>query len=241
MASAQNSIQDPQTKVVQHNHIIIKYQQPPDPAIINHVLELLVRTTRSFTKKNPAQIPYTQDYINQIIPLLQTLYSQSAQQVLQQGGVPPPDSNTIYLPPTCTDLQQLLSELHNVQSSSLEMMTHLNSKINMEQSVQPPMTPQANRIIEIETYNIYSVNKVLLQKILETIGQITKKTLDINPQQVMKLEPLILELYRQLTHFLFNLEAEENRKTGQISIQPEVRLLVTRVWNNIWKILEEKK
>ena len=38
----------------------------------------------------------------------------------------------------------------------------------------------------------------------------------------MKLKPLILELYRQLMHFLFNLEAKENRKTGQISIQPEV-------------------
>ena len=222
MASAQNPIQNPQTKVVQHNHIIIKYQQPPDPAIVNHVLELLVRTMRSFTKMNPAQIPYTQDYIDQIIPLLQTLYSQSAQQVLQQGGVPPPASNTIYLPPTYTDLQQLLSELHSVQSASLGMVTHLNSKINVEQSVQPPMTSQANRIIEAETYNIYSVNKVLLQQILETIGQITKKTLDKNPQQVMKLEPLILDLYGQLTHFLFNLEGEENRKTGQISIQPEV-------------------
>ena len=212
MANAQNSIQNPQTKVVQHNHIIIKYQQPPDPAIVNHVLELLVRTTRSFTKKNPAQIPYTQEYIDQIIPFLQTLYSQSAQQVLQQGGVPPPASNTIYLPPAYTDLQQLLSELSSVQSSSLGMVTHLNSKLNMEQSVQPLMTSQANRIIEVETYNIYSVNKVLLQQILETIGQITKKTLDKNPQQVMKLEPLILELYRQLMHFLCNLEAEENRK-----------------------------
>ena len=28
----------------------------------------------------------------------------------------------------------------------------------------------------------------------------------------MKLEPLVLELYKQLTHFLFKLEAEENRK-----------------------------
>ena len=28
----------------------------------------------------------------------------------------------------------------------------------------------------------------------------------------MKLKPLILELYRQLMHFLFNLEAKENRK-----------------------------
>ena len=125
MASAQNSIQDPQTKVVQHNHIIIKYQQPPDPAIINHVLELLIETMRSFTRRNPAQVLYTQDYIDQIIPLLQTLYSQSAQQVLVQGGVPPPASNTIYLPPTYGDLQNLLSELHSVQSSSLGMMTHL--------------------------------------------------------------------------------------------------------------------
>ena len=121
------------------------------------------------------------------------------------------------------------------------MMTHPSSKINTEQSVQPPQTSQANRIIEIETYNIYSVNKVLLQQILETIGQITKKALDKNPQQVMKLEPLVLEVYRQLTHFLFNLEAEENRKTGQISIQPQVQLIVTKVWNKIWKTLEEKK
>ena len=129
MASAQNSnqnsIQDPQTKVVQHNHIIIKYQQPPDPAIINHVLELLIETMRSFTRRNPAQVPYTQDYIYQIIPLLQTLYSQSAQWVLVQGGVPPPASNTIYLPPAYGDSQKLLSELHSVQSSSLGMMTHL--------------------------------------------------------------------------------------------------------------------
>ena len=208
--------------MVQHNHINIKYQQPPDPAIVNHVLELLVRTTRSFTKKNPAQIPYTQDYIDKIIPLLQTLYSQKCSADLAARWSTTPASNIIYLPPACTDLQQLLSELHSVQSSSLGMITHLNSKTNMEQTVQPPMTSQANRIIEIEIYNIYSVNKVLLQQILETIGQITKKTLDKNPQQIMKLEPLVLELYRQLTCFLFNLEADESRKTGQISIQPEV-------------------
>ena len=93
----------------------------------------------------------------------------------------------------------------------------------MEQSVQPSIpTSQNNKIIEVETYNIYSVNKVVLQQILETIGQITKKTLDRNPQQIMKLKPMVLELYRQLTHFLFNLEAKENAKTGQISVQPEV-------------------
>ena len=241
MASAQNPVLGPQTKEVQHNHIIIKYQQPPHPAIINHALEILVAVMRSFSKKNPAQVLYTQDYIDQITPFLQTLYSQSAQWILEQGGVPPAASNTIYLPPTYSDLQQLLNELNNVQSFLLGMMTHLSSKTNTEQSVQPSQTSQVNRIIEIETYNIYSVNKVLLQQILETIGQITKKALGKNPQQVMKLEPLGLELYRQLTCFLFNLEAEENRKTGQISIQPQVQLLVTKVWNNIWRTLEEKK
>ena len=155
MASAQNPVLGPQTKEVQHNHIIIKYLQPPDPAIISHALEILVAVMRSFSKKNPAQVSYTQDYIDQITPFLQTLYSQSAQQILQQGGVPPPVSNTIYLPPTCSDLQQLLNELSGAQSFPLGTMTHLNSKINTGQSVQLPETSQANRIIEIETYNIY--------------------------------------------------------------------------------------
>ena len=237
MASAQNFVQNSQTKAVQHNHVFIKYQEPPDPAIINHVLEILIAVTRSFAQKNLVQIPYIQD---QIIPFLQTLYSQSAQWVLQQG-VPPPTFNTIYLPPACSNLQQLLNKLSSTRSTSLRAMTPLNSKTNIEQSVQPPMTSQADRIIEIETCNIYSVNKVLLQQNLETVGQITKKALNKNPQQVRKLEPLVLELYRQLTHSLFSLEAEENRKSGQISIFPDVRLLVTKVWNHIWKTLEEKK
>ena len=94
-------------------------------------------------------------------------------------------------------------------------MTPLNSNINIVQTVQPLMTFQVDREIKIETSNIYSVNKVLLQQILETVGQITSKALNKNPQQVRKLEPLVLELYRQLTHFLFSLEAEENRRTGQ--------------------------
>ena len=110
MASAQNSTQDPQTSVVHHNHIVIRYQQPPDLAIVNYVLEILIGVTRTFSQRNPAQIPYTWDYINQIIPLLQTLYSQSAQQVLVQGGMPPPASNTTYLPPAHENLQKLLSE-----------------------------------------------------------------------------------------------------------------------------------
>ena len=108
--------------------------------------------------------------------------------------------------------------------------------------MQPSTSSQTNKIIEVEMYNIYSVNKVLLQQILETIRQITKKILDRNPQQIMKLKPMILELYRQLTRFLFNLEAKENTNwTGQISVHPEVWQLVTKIWNDIWKILEQKE
>ena len=240
MASIQSSIQNFQTRTVQHNHVIIQYQQPPDPAIVNHVLEMFVAVTRSYAQKNVVQIPYIQDYLNQIVPFLQTLYSESAQWVLQQG-VPPPTSNTIYSPPACSDLQQLLNELSSTQTTSLKVMTPLNSNTNIEQTVQPLVTSQVDREIKIKTSNIYSVNRVLLQQILETVGQITSKTLNKNPQQVRKLEPLVLELYRQLTHFLFNLEAEENRRTGQISISPDLYLLVTRTWNYIWETLEEKK
>ena len=159
-----------------------------------------------------------------------------------QGGISPPPSDATYLPPTHENLQKLFSELSNVQTSSLGMMAHLQfwMKWKMEQSTPPSTSSQTNKIIEVETYNIYSVNKVLVQQILETIGQITKKTLDRNPQQIMKLKPMILKLYRQLTHFLFNLEAEENTKTGQISMYPEVWQLVTEIWDNIWKILEQK-
>ena len=90
----------------------------------------------------------------------------------------------------------------------------------MEQPTLPLKLPKTDRTIEVATYNVHSINKVLVQQILETIGQITKKTLDRNPQQIVKLKPMILKLYRQLTHFLFNLEAEEKTKPGQISIHP---------------------
>ena len=56
----------------------------------------------------------------------------------------------------------------------------------------PTKSSQTNKIIEVETYNVHSVNKVLVQQILETIGQITKKTLDRDPQQIMKLKLMIL-------------------------------------------------
>ena len=56
MASVQDFIQNSQTRTVQHNHVIIQYQQPPDPAIINHALEILVSVTRNYAHKNVVQI-----------------------------------------------------------------------------------------------------------------------------------------------------------------------------------------
>ena len=105
-------------------------------------VEILVAVMRSFSKNNPAQVLYTQEYIDQIIPFLQTLYSQSTQWVLQQGGVPLPASNTIYLPPACSDLQQLLNELSGAQSFPLGTMTHLNSKIMQNSQCNPQRPPK---------------------------------------------------------------------------------------------------
>ena len=58
MASAHDFTQNPQTSVVHHNHIVIRYQQPPDLAIVNYVLEILIGITRTFSQRDPAQIPY---------------------------------------------------------------------------------------------------------------------------------------------------------------------------------------
>ena len=49
MASVQDFAQNPQTSVIHHNHIVIRYQQPPDPAIVNYVLEILIGITRTFS------------------------------------------------------------------------------------------------------------------------------------------------------------------------------------------------
>ena len=58
MASSQELTQNLSSSVVQYNHIVIRYQQPPDPAIVNHALEMLIGITRTFSQRNPAQIPY---------------------------------------------------------------------------------------------------------------------------------------------------------------------------------------
>ena len=125
MASSQEHTQDLPSSAVQHNHIVIKYQQPPNPAVINHILEILIGVTRTFAQRNPVQMPYIQDYTTQITSMLQTLYNQSAKQVLAHGKVAPPVSNATYLPPAYGNFQNLFSELSAAQTSSLGMMAYL--------------------------------------------------------------------------------------------------------------------
>ena len=55
---------------------------------------------------------------------------------------------------------------------------------------------QSPNIIRIPNPNIYSINKVYVQQILETIGQTTKDNIKKNPEEMLKIEPIILEYYR---------------------------------------------
>ena len=55
---------------------------------------------------------------------------------------------------------------------------------------------QSPNIIRISTPNIYSINKVFVQQVLEVIGQATKCNIDKNPQEMLNIEPIILEFYR---------------------------------------------
>ena len=98
---------------------------------------------------------------------------------------------------------------------------------------------QSPNIIRVSTPNIYSINKVFVQKVLEVIGQTTKCNIDKNPQEMLKIEPIILEFYRQITRYLFNLEADEKRHTGVITIHPELRQVVTDTWSAVWNSFEK--
>ena len=57
---------------------------------------------------------------------------------------------------------------------------------------------QSLNIIQVTTTNIYSINRVFVQQTLEIIGQITKCNIDQNPQEMLKIKPVILELYKQI-------------------------------------------
>ena len=52
------------------NCIIINYAQPPDPALVNHVMEILIHVTRAYTQTNPLRSDAARQYIIQIQPIL---------------------------------------------------------------------------------------------------------------------------------------------------------------------------
>ena len=57
---------------------------------------------------------------------------------------------------------------------------------------------QSPNIIQVTSTNIYSINRVFIQQTLGIIGQITKSNIDQNPQGMLKIKPVILELYKQI-------------------------------------------
>ena len=55
------------------------------------------------------------------------------------------------------------------------------------------------RVIHVDTYSSKAVNKVLVQQMLEVIGQVTKSNIQRNPAQMVLIQPLVLEFYQQIT------------------------------------------
>ena len=69
----------------------------------------------------------------------------------------------------------------------------------MEARAQGTMPLMIPRVIQDNTYTPQAVNKVLVQQMLEVIGQITKSNIQRSPAQMVEIQPLVLEFYWQIT------------------------------------------
>ena len=98
---------------------------------------------------------------------------------------------------------------------------------------------QSPNIIQVTTTNIYSINRVFVQQTLEIIGQTTKSNIDQNPQEMLKIKLVILELYKQVTQYLFELEADKKRHTGVVTSHPKLRQAVNKTWGAVWDSFEK--
>ena len=105
-------------------------------------------------------------------------------------------------------------------------------------STSTNQTPSVH-VIRIPTPNQQSVNKVLAQQVVEVIGQVTYQNLSKDPSMMTALEPMVLELYRQITRYTFSLEADEKHKTGNVTHYPEMKELVDKIWSNVWAKYEQ--
>ena len=161
------------------NLIIIDYQCPPDPNHINHVLEMLINVTGLYVQSDPTKAQPIQNFITQIGPQLFSLYDQSVSQMLTHTGATLPTPQTVHVPYANRALQNILDGLKQVHSPTRYRINGpwLELSSNMAQSPN---------IIWILTPNIYSINKVFVQQILETIGQTTKENIDKTPEEMLK-------------------------------------------------------
>ena len=108
----------------------------------------------------------------------------------------------------------------------------------MEARAQDTMPLTIPRVIQVNTYTPQAVNKVLVQQMLEVIGQINKSNIQRNPAQMVEIQPLVLEFYQQITWLLFDLEADEHHIIRTIVVHPKLRQLMTQVWKDVWKMYD---
>ena len=108
----------------------------------------------------------------------------------------------------------------------------------METKTQDIVLSTIPKVIQVDTYTPQALNKVLVQQMLEVIGQITKSNIQRNPAQMVLIQPLVLELYWQITQLIFDLELDEHHTFGTIAVYPELRQLITQVWEDVWKMYD---
>ena len=128
MASVQNSVQNSQTSIVQHNHVIIQYQQPPDSGNSKpHFRNIGSRYKKLCSKECSADTIYPGLYrpnssIFYELFIVKVHSGSCSRECLLQFPIP----SIHHL--LCSNLQQLLNELSSTQSTSLKSNDPLEFK-----------------------------------------------------------------------------------------------------------------
>ena len=99
------------------NYILINYRQPPEPEIVNNILEIIACVTRTFAQHNPSNSKFAYDYVAQLWPHLHILYDQSMVQAQMYAGAPT-ISSVVHMPPALATHQQLVKDLKALRDLS---------------------------------------------------------------------------------------------------------------------------
>ena len=91
--------------------IIINYECPPNPHLINHTLEILMNMVQLCVQADTTKASIIYEYISQIYPLLLSWYDQCVNQMLTHTGAIPPNPQSVYMPVTNDELQKFLDEI----------------------------------------------------------------------------------------------------------------------------------